>query len=791
MKRLYQFLLLGLITGALSPVIVSAQKSTLSGYIKDAGNGEALIGVSVYIKNSTTGVITNPYGFYSLSLNPGTYNIQVSYVGYDVIDTMINLESTVNLNFELKESIRQIQEVKIKSSRPRKNVTSTKMSVVALSGKTINRIPVVFGEADILKTLAMLPGVKAGDDGGSSMSVRGGARDQNLILLDEATVYNVSHLGNMLSVFNNDVIQNVEFYKGNLPAHYGGRLSSVIDVRMMDGNKKQFGVSGGIGSLSSRLTLEGPIKKDKGSFLISGRRAYFDLLSKAIHAINDTFPEVPYYFYDLNVKGNYSINSKNRIFVSGYFGKDVYEMKSENSSYKDFFSWGNYTGTLRWNFIASEKIFTNLTLLVSNYNYKFGNSFTYEKPKKKSEFNWDADLVDYSFKYDAGIYLNNKNTIRAGLISTYHDFNPGKVIGRDDTIKYNFEFPANKALEHAIYLSDEYKLSENLTFEAGLRYSLFQNIGKAKIYKLNSEYQTIDTLNYAKGKIYNYYHSLEPRVAFNLRLNDNSSLKAGYSRTSQFIHVASNSSTSSLIDIWVGSNPNIKPQLADLFSIGYFRNFLNNTIETSVEAYYKNMYNQIEFREFAIPQYNDRIDEDFRHGIGRSYGMELFVKKPEGILSGWISYTLSKSERKIKDIQEKDWFLSTYDRRHDLNMVAMYNLSKRILLSANFQLKSGRPFTSPVKRYLYDGTVIPYFSKRNADRMPVYHRLDFGFTLKSKEKPGRRYHWETIVSIFDLYNRTNPVSISFRPDEKNPGITRAYKENFMGFMPSVTWNFSF
>jgi hypothetical protein len=645
-----------------------------------------------------------------------------------------------------------------------------------------------------------LPGVKTNDEGGSTISVRGGGRDQNLIILDEATVYNASHLGNLLSVFNNDAIQNVDFFKGNLPAQYGGRLSSVIDMRMRDGNKKKFSASGGIGTLSSRLTLEGPIVKDKGSFFISGRRAYIDLLTKAMHKVNDSFPEVPYYFFDLNLKANYSLNDKNKIFLSGYFGKDVFEMNSNDNAFENRFAWGNYTGTLRWNFIPSDKLFTNLTLLVSNYNYSFGNTLTYGEPKKEMRFDWDADLLDYSVKYDVDYYINEKNTVKAGFISTLHDFNPGNVVGNNDTMKYDFIIQPNKALEHALYISDEIHVTPDLTLDLGIRYSLFQNMGKTDVFVLNDEYMTSDTLKYGKGKIFNHYQSFEPRFAMNYKFNEFNSFKAGYSRTSQYVHVASNSNVGSLIDIWVGSGVNIKPQLADLYSMGFFHNTRKHEIETSIEIYYKNMYNQIEFREFATPQFNERMDEDFRFGKGRSYGIELFIKKGSGNLTGWISYTLSKTEKKTVDIQEKNWYLSSFDRRHDISIVAMYDLTPRLSVSGNFQLKSGRPFTSPVKRYEYNGfpsdygsentgNVLPYYAGRNNDRMPVYHRLDLSLTWKSK--PTRKFHSETTLSVFDVYNRTNALSIYFKPDDDNENITRAYKQNFLGFMPALTWSFSF
>lgn len=798
MKRLILLLWLGILSGMMLGTY--AQRYTLSGHVTDKRNGESLIGVGIYVKNTTTGVVSNAYGFYSLPLIQGRQQIIVSYIGYEVIDTVLNISQNITIDFELGESVRELKAVVVKAERAQENVTSTQMSVVSLSSKTMKQIPVAFGEVDVLKTLVLMPGVKSGDDGGSTLSVRGGGRDQNLIILDEATVYNASHLGNLLSVFNNDALQNVEFYKGNMPAQYGGRLSSVIDMRMKDGNRKQFGVSGGIGTLSSRLTVEGPIVKDKGSFILSGRRAYIDLLTKAMHAIDDTSPVVPYYFYDLNLKANYNLNDRNKVFISGYLGKDVFEMNSADNAFETRMAWGNYTGTLRWNSVLSDRAFANLTLLISNYNYAFGNTLTYGEPEKESKFDWKADLLDYSFKYDVDYYLNEKHTLRAGLVNTLHNFNPGKVVGYSDTMKYNFRIPLNKAMEHAIYIADEFKVSPKLTVEMGLRYSLFQNMGKTNAYVLNSEYLTVDTVSYDNWEIFHHFQSPEPRLAFTYRTGENSSVKAGYSRTSQYVHVASNSNVGSIIDIWVGSNKNIKPQLADLYSAGFFLNALDNVLETSVEVYYKNMYNQIEFREFATPQFNEHMDEDFRFGKGRSYGIELFVKKTTGDFTGWVGYTWSKTEKKTKDIQEKGWYLSPFDRTHDLSVVAMYDFSPRLSVSANFQLKSGRPFTSPVNRYQYgkltypngndqDVAVIPYFPGRNNDRMPVYHRLDLGLTWKGK--PGRRFYSEVNVSVFDVYNRSNPMSINFRPDEDNENITRAYEQTFLGFMPAVTWNFSF
>jgi hypothetical protein len=787
------FLRIATLVFALNLLLVGnglAQKYTLSGYVKDAKNGEALIGVNVFIKNTSTGTASNSYGFYSLSAIPGSYHLMVSYVGYKVIDTLVNLSSDITMNFELAEKINMINEVVIQSKNSRENVESTTMSAVFLTRKAIKQIPVSYGEPDILKVLTLLPGVKTNDEGGS-ISVRGGARDQNMIMLDEATVYNASHLGNLLSVFNNDAIQSVEFYKGNIPAQYGGRLSSLIDIRMKEGNNKQFSATGGIGTLASRLTLEGPIVKDKGSFMISGRRTYIDLFTRVMHAIKDTIPVTPYYFYDLNLKANYSLNARNKLFVSGYFGKDVFSSTDTVAKINNDFAWGNYTGTLRWNYIISNKIFTNLTLLASNYNYDFKNAWTYGKEMKQNVFEWTSFLKDYSLKYDVGYYMNDKITIKTGFISTYHDIDLGKVNGRQDTLRFKFAMPNNYSLEHALYLACEQKFTSNLSVNYGLRYTLFQSLGKATVYKLNSDYNIIDTVKYGKNKIFNHYQTIEPRIGITYMLNDNSSVKAAYSRTSQYMHIVSNSSIGSLMDIWVGSNSNIKPESANVYSAGFFKNFLDNKIETSIEVYYKDMKNQVSFKEFAQPEFDQRIDEDFRFGIGRSYGAEFFIRKSEGRLNGWISYTYSKTEQKTEGIQQKGWYLSAFDRPHDLSIVGMYDLSKRFSVSANFTLKSGEPFTSPALKYEYEQTVIPYFEKLNNDRMPLYHRLDLSISFRSKEKPGRKFRSELVLSVIDVYNRKNASAIYFKSDDDNERITKAYQETLLTITPSLTWNFSF
>jgi outer membrane receptor protein involved in Fe transport len=429
--------------------------------------------------------------------------------------------------------------------------------------------------------------------------------------------------------------------------------------------------------------------------------------------------------------------------------------------------------------------------LASNYNYDFSNDWVFGKQNKEMKFNWKSTLRDYSFKYDLGYYMNDATTIKAGLVLTYHDIDPGNVTGNQDTLNYSYNIPASYSFENAVYLLCEQKISPKFTVNYGLRYTFFQNIGKATVYKLNSAYETIDTLEYKKGDIFNYYHNFEPRLGLTYVINDNSSLKAGYSRTSQYMHLVSNSTVSSLMDIWVCSGPNIKPESANIYSIGLFKNFLNNKIETSVEVYYKDMKNLISFREFAQPQFNQRMEEDFRFGIGKSYGIEMFIRKNEGRFTGWVSYTFSKTEQKTEGIQQKGWYLSSFDRPHDLSIVGMYEIAKRFSISANFSLKSGRLLTSPVIKYVYQQAVVPYFEKLNNDRLPLYHRLDLSLAYKSKEKPGKRFHSEWILSVYDVYNQINPTSIYFKPDENNERVTKAYKQNLFGITPSITWNFTF
>ena len=767
---------------------VSAQQATIHGYIKDKSNGEAIIGASIYVKGTAKGVVSNMYGFYSITLPKGKYRIVYSYIGYTDIELEITLNENISQNIELEEQIRAIEEVVVTAQGQNQNITSSKMSVQKLDASVIEKVPVLFGEADVIKTLRLLPGVVGTGEMSSNLSVRGGGRDQNLLQLDEATVYNASHLLGIFSVFNNDAIKNVELYKGIMPAQYGGRISSLIDIRMKEGNMKKFSGVGSLGLLTSKLTLEAPIKKDRAAILLSGRRTYLDLITRGLHnAAPKKFPNsVPLFFYDFNAKANYIVNDKNRLYLSGYFGRDIFNLDIGDKGSMGY-SWGNYTGTFRWNHVFSDKLFSNFTAFASNYDYLIEVESTFGEDEKTIAFNWCADLRDYGVKADFGYFLNTENTIRFGFLSTYHVFNVGEVDGRSDTITFSFDIPKYHAMEWAGYIGNEQKIG-NFTLEYGIRIPFFQNIGPTNYYEIKN-YEVVDTSVYKKGKTFNHYISIEPRFSASYVINDKQSIKLGYSRLSQFLHIASNSESGTPMDVWMPVTPLVKPQIANQVSIGYFRNFLDNALESSIEVYYKHMENQIEFREFSQPYLNDQIEKEFRFGIGRAYGLEFQLKKQEGNLSGWISYTLSRSERKIKDIQEKEWYLSPFDITNNVAVVGTYTFSQRVSMSANWIYMTGRPFNAPVARWEFGGNIYPYYGGRNKSRFTDNHRMDLGIELKNK--PHKKYSSSWTFSVYNLYNRKNANVIYFDETDDGPYNTAAYRISFLQRIYSVAYNFKF
>lgn len=765
---------------------VSAQRYTVHGYVKDAENGEALIGANVIIKGTTTGTVTNVYGFYSLSLPKDEYILVYSYMGFADIERKINLNSDQNITIELGLSTEEIEEVLVAAEAKNHNIMSTRIGVEKMDNKTIEKIPVLMGETDVIKALKLLPGVVSTSEMSSNLSVRGGAYDQNLILLDEANVYNGSHLLGLFSVFNNDAIKSVEMYKGVFPAQYGGRLSSLVDIRMKEGNSKKFRGAGSVGLLTSKLTLEAPVVKDKASVLLSARRTYIDLITGAASKFSSKAAKFPYFFHDYYLKTNYTINDKHRVYASGYFGRDAakFDMSADN---KQETVWGNYTGTLRWNYMISNRLFSNFTLITSNYDYLISVESKYGKDKERSmNLDWDAYIKDYSVKSDFNYFLNPENNVKFGAQATYHDFNVGNVKGNMDTMNFSFSIPKYYSMEYAAYISNIQNISEYFTLEYGLRGTMFQNFGKATVYGIK-DYKVVDTTKYKKHETFNTYFGLAPRLTGTFIINDKNSIKAGYARTYQYLHVASNSNSGTPLDVWMPVSPYTKPLIGDQVTAGYFANFFDHKLNFSVEGYYKLMQNQIEFKEFSQPYFNQQVETDFRFGKGRAYGMEVLLKKPEGKFSGWVSYTLAKSERKIKDIQEKDWFPSPYDHRHNLSVVAMYDIFNRLSLSANWVFLSGKPFDAPSARWTYNGQIFPYYNGKNASRYPNYHRLDLGLEFKNKKKG--RYESSWTFSVYNLYNRKNANLIYFEPQDDY--TTQAYRFSMMQRIYAFSYNFKF
>lgn len=754
-------------------------KCTISGYIKDSDNGESLIGATVYIKELKVGAAANVYGFYSLSLAPGTYTVEYSFVGYTKQTKQVDLKSNTTMNVELTLESKQMDEVTVLANRPDMNVKQAEMSTARLDMKTIKQIPALMGEVDVIKAIQMLPGVQSTSEGTSGFSVRGGGMDQNLIILDEATVYNASHLMGFFSVFNNDAIRDVKLYKGDIPPAYGGRLSSVMDIRMKEGNNKKFEVNGGVGLISSRLTVEGPLFKGKTSFLISGRRTYADIFFPL--SSDSSLKKSKMYFYDLNLKINHEINKNNHVFLSAYMGRDIFGQKGSGD-----IGFGNKTATLRWNHLFTDKLFTNFTLVTAQYNYSLSMI------QSGSDYYWKSQMLDYTAKVDFTYYLNPNNEVKWGISSTFHDLEPCNAwMASEDSI-YRVPYPKNYSLENGMYISNQQKLSDKLTIKYGVRYSLFQNIGTATVYQFGSDYKVTDTVFYKKGHIFNTYDGLEPRVGLNYSITNTSSVKSSYSRTLQYMQLASNSTGGMPLDVWFPSSPNVKPQKADQYALGYFRNFRDNAIETSVEAYYKYMADVVDFRDHAQLLMNPRMEGEVRRGNSQAYGLEFLIRKNTGKFNGWISYTLSKVTRKVAEINDGKVYPASYDKPHNVNVIANYEISKRVVLSANWIYASGTPITAPVGTWVYENTINKIYSSRNGYRMRDYHRLDLSLSIKGKDNPTLPWHGEWVFSIYNAYGRHNDWMLNFVEDKKNPGklITERWYLPFIYF-PGITYNFKF
>lgn len=751
------------------PGLVAQQHYTVSGTVKEKASGETLTGATITVlEKPGVGVTTNEYGFYSLSLPKGNYTLQVSYVGRKPELVPVKLEANISVNLQLAEE-GALQEVVVASKKRNELLTKAAIGVEVLDMKTAAKIPVVFGEKDLVKTIQLLPGVKSNGEGTNGFSVRGGATDQNLILLDEAPVYNASHLLGIFSTFNSDAIKDATIIKGNSPAQFGGRLSSVLDVKMKEGNNKQYQVSGGLGLISSRLTIEGPIQKDKSSFIISGRRTYADMLAK----LSPDFKGLKLYFYDLNVKANLQINSKNKVFFSGYFGQDELAVSNMFGS-----KWGNATGTLRWNSILNRKLFSNTSFIFSNYDFNVGFK------TDGNTINYNSHIKDLNLKQDFTFYLNTSNTIRFGFNAIQHTITPTKAEGTNIVSTK----VGRKGLENAIYAGNSWKVNNKMNIDYGLRFSFYNVLG-GDTYHLYKDNQLTGSIQLAKGKVGKTWYNLEPRFSVNYQLNNGTNVKLGYARNSQHLHLMSNSTGGSPTDQWIGNSYNIQPEVADQLSLGFNKSIRNNSYEFSAEAYYKVMQHQIDYRDGADINSVPDIESELLYGKGRAYGVEILLRKKTGRLTGWAGYTLSKTERKINGINNSNWYNAKQDRTHDLSIVGIYELNKRWTLSGTFIYTTGNAVTFPTGKYELNGMTIYQYGSRNADRMPATHRLDISATYERPSK--KRFQGSWSFGLYNVYGRQNPFSMTFRENKTNPQKIDAIQTSLFRWIPSVTYNFKF
>lgn len=770
---------------------VSAQRYTISGYIKDTADGEALIGATVAVVELGSGAGTNNYGFYSLSLPAGKYTLNVSYVGYSSRRVPINLSSNLNLNFEMTASGVEAKEVTVTAEKKDANVTSTNMGRQELSIETVKSLPAFLGEVDVLKVLQTLPGVMAAGDGNTGFYVRGGGPDQNLVLLDDAVVYNTGHLFGFFSVFNSDAVKSLSLEKGPIPAQYGGRLSSVVDVKMKEGNLKDWHIEGGIGLISSRLLVQGPIIKDKCSLLIAARRTYADLLAKPF---TDTYHGGEYkgdgyYFYDLNAKLNYIFSDKDRLFASGYFGRDVFNFKAPNGDFSINFPWGNNTVTTRWNHIFDDKLFMNAMFIYNDYKFNINADY------QNLLFGVNSDTRDLGAKLAFDYLPFIGHTVRFGLDYTNHLLTPYQTTATVDTVNIHTTNTQPKhAHELAGYLADDFDLNKWLRINIGLRASVYTLAGPYYKGIFNGNGQKTDSISYAVGQPVKTYWGLEPRVAARFKVAKETSVKAGFSLTKQYIHLVSNSTTTLPFDLWVPSTLNVKPEIALEYSLGVFQNFKDNMFEASIEAYYKQLFNQIEFGESNVVTVEQDIEDYFVYGKGRSYGAEFFLKKARGKLQGWIGYTLAWTQRQFADINNGQWFYAKYDRRHDLNVVLMYEINSRWSVSSSFVFATGNTTTLPVQLYYNNGLFNYIYGPRNFYRLPPYHRLDLSVTYKLKHKHFKKLHSDINFAIYNVYNRMNPffVYVDVQGNPTKGTLTTSLKQvSLFPVLPSITWNFKF
>lgn len=767
--KIYFFCFLMSLVGNFGPIIAQ-QSFVLSGSVRDKQTGESLIKAVVRIQElPNAGIVSNEYGFYSLSLPKGNYGVVVSQVGYETLVQKIKLDSSRFIDFFLQTK-NLLQEVVVESSRKNDNLTKAQMGTETINMAAISKVPVIFGEKDLLKTIQLLPGVKSAGEGNSGFFVRGGGADQNLILLDEAPVYNATHLLGFFSTFNSDAIKDATIIKGNSPSQYGGRLSSVLDVKMKEGNNQDYTVNGGLGLISSKISIEGPLQKNKSSFILSGRRTYADMFLKATEKFKDNI----LYFYDLNAKANYTIDAKNKIYVSGYFGRD------ELGLGQDFgIDWGNKTGTIRWNKIISSKLFLNTSFIYSDYNYNV------KLKNGEADFNVNSNIKDVNLKQDYTLYANGENTMRFGFNTILHTITPSTFSG---TVNNSLSKQGRNGLENAVYLTNNYRASNKLTIDYGLRLSMYTLMG-GDVYNLYENDLLVSSVKLSPSSFGKTYINPEPRITTNYRINDETSIKAGYARNVQHLHLLSNSVASSPSDQWIGNSYNIKPELADQISLGYVTKLFKSDFEFSTEVYYKHLQNQIDYKDGAEIITVSDVESILLYGIGRAYGAEFLLKKKEGRLTGWVGYTLSKTERKIDGINGNDWYNARQDRTHDISVVGIYDINSRWSISGVFVYNTGDAVTFPTGKYNLQGQTLYQYAARNANRMPAYHRLDFSATYEKNKTKARRGSWN--FSLYNVYGRENAYRISFRDNPNDPSKTQIIRTALFRWVPSVTYQFKF
>ena len=776
-------------------IFFSQEKVTINGTVYDNNSNETLIGVSLYFPELKTGTTTNEYGFYSITVPKGNYKIQVSYLGFKSIIENLNLTVNVTKNFKLEEETESLDEIIIESDIEKLNIKTPQMSVNKLTAATIKQIPVVLGESDIIKSIILLPGVTSAGEGASGFNVRGGAADQNLILLDEAIVFNSSHVFGFFSVFNPDVIKDVKLYKGGIPARYGGRLSSVLDIYQKEGNSKAFKLTGGIGLVSSRLLAEGPIEKEKSSFLIGGRASYAHLFLPLFDNDNTA------YFYDLNSKVNYRFNEKNNLFLSTYFGKDVFGI-SDNFVNK----YGNNVLNLRWNHLFSDKLFSNLSLIYSDYFYGLTLDFV--------GFEWDSGITNFNLKYDFKHYLNNTFTLNYGINNIYIKFNPGEIIpNRPDSGIQPEKLIDKYANEFAAYIDAEHRISDKLTLQYGIRFSNFTRLGQDELnvyanneaviynqqFKKYESASPTGTESFSRSDVLASFNNFEPRFSLSYLLSDESSVKLSYNRMAQYLHLLSNTASPTPLDVWAPSGRFIKPQLLDQFAAGYFKSIKGGDYSLETEVFYKDIQNRIDYINGANLIANNEIETVILNGQARAYGLEVLFKKNEGNFKGWLAYTLSRSEQQTPGrntnepgINQGKWYSTPFDKTHDLSLNASYELSKKWTFNANFLFQTGQPTNYPVGQYEVQGLNVPIFDddRRNADRLPAYHRFDISATLTPEKNKNRKWQAEWVFGIYNLYGRQNAASINFRQNRETLR-NEAIQTSIFGIVPSVTYNFKF